>query len=135
MAKVSAKNAVIIIAGNDLSKDAVSYNITDQYDTVEVTGFTEATHNFVPGLLSGDVTIDFLWNSAAGGAYTILTPLVGTVGSTISIYPEASGGKRWTGTFFLKGVTVNGSPSDSVKIGSCTWSVNSTVTPAWSTSS
>lgn len=135
MAKVSAKNAVIIIHGNDLSKDAVSYNVTDQVDSVEVTGFTEGTHNFVPGLLNGNLTVDFLWNSSTGGAFTILSPLVGTTGSTVSIYPEVAGGKRWTGVFFLKGITVSGSPADSVKLGSCEFVVNSTVTPAWSTSS
>jgi len=136
MAKVSAKNAVVIVAGNDLSQDAVSYNIQDNADTVDVTGFTDGVKHYVPGLKNGNITIDFLWNTSTGGAYTILQPLVAaSTGSTVSVYPEASGGKRYTGVFFLKGIVVSGTPSDAVKLGSCEFVVSSTASPSWSTSS
>jgi hypothetical protein len=135
MAKISAKNAIVIFDGNDLSKDAVSYNVTDSVDSIDVTGFTDGAHNFVPGQLNGNVTIDFLWNSAAGGAYTVLSPLVGTIGKTLSIYPEASGGKRWTGTFFLRNIAPSGSPASEIKMAGCEFVVNSSAAPTWSTSS
>jgi hypothetical protein len=133
MSKISAKNATIVFAGNTLSKDCVSYTVTDQLDALDVTGFTDGARNFVPGLLTGNVTIDFLWNSATDGAFTILNPLVGTLGSTLFVWPESTSVKGWKVICFLQGINPTATPGSELKLGTATFCVNSTVTPLWST--
>ena len=133
MAKLSAKNAIIKYATLDISKDCVSYTITDAYDTVEVTGFGEGSRNYVPGILTGNVSVDILWNSSTDGAFGILNSLIGTTGSTLAIYPESTSVKGWKGVFFLKGISPSGSPGSEVKLGTCEFVVSGAVAPAWST--
>ena len=137
MAKLSAKNAVIIVddsAGSPqtISSDCVSYEIQYAVNPIEVTGFTEGSQNYIPGLKIVGVTVEALWNSAATtGAMTVLQGIVGAAASkTLSIKPE-SGGLTLSGEFMLEGIAVSGSPTSAITLGSCKFSVMGAVAPAW----
>jgi hypothetical protein len=77
MAKVSAKDALIIVGGYQLSADVASYEIDASVEPVEVTGFGEGWRNYVPGPFTGSLTLETYWNSAAGrsAAAGVLKPL------------------------------------------------------------
>lgn len=75
MAKVSAKDAVIVMGGYILSADAASYEIDASQEPIEVTGFSEGWRNYVPGPYTGSMSINFFWNSAAGRSLAALKPL------------------------------------------------------------
>ena len=67
MAKQTSKNAIVMVGGYALSPNAFSYT-TDgpMVETIDVTGFTEGSQNFTPGVATGKVTCNFYWNNDAG---------------------------------------------------------------------
>ena len=137
MAKQSAKNAVILVdnsagAPQDISKDCVSYELQYDVDSVEVTGFGEGSHNFIPGQRVIGITLDVLWNSlATTGAMTVLYPIVGHATSkTVSVQPEGTG-LALSGEFMLEGIKPAGEPGGAIKLGSCKFSVMGAVAPTF----
>jgi hypothetical protein len=137
MAKVSAKGAVIILddsAGTPrtISTDVESYEIQYAVDEVEVTGMNEGSHNHIAGQLIVGVTLNLFWNSAATtGAWTVVRGIIGSTSSkTLSITPE-SGAVGLSGEFMCTGVSISGSPSTDIKLGSVKFSVMGSTAPAW----
>ena len=65
MAKTSAKSGIILVKGYDLSTYGMNYEISDTVDPVEVTGFGDGTHNFIPGQRIAKMTVNALWDTAA----------------------------------------------------------------------
>jgi hypothetical protein len=65
MAKISAKNATILINGSKFSTFTTAYEITDTVDPLEATGFADESKNYVPGLKTARITADMLWDSTA----------------------------------------------------------------------
>jgi hypothetical protein len=137
MAKTSAKSAIITVdnaagSAQTISGDVVSYEIQYAVDSVEVTGFGEGSHNFIPGQRVIGVTLDVLWNSlATTGAMTVLYPIVGHATSkTLTIQPEGTG-LTLTGEYMLEGISPAGEPGGSIKLGSCKFAVMGAVAPTW----
>ena len=137
MAKQSAKGAVILVdnaAGSpqNVSVDCVSYDIQYAADAIEVTGFTEGSHNFTPGLKIIGINLEFLWNTAATtGSMTVLYPIVGHATSkTVSVQPEGSG-LALSGEFMLESIAPSGTPGGAIKLGTAKFVVMGAVAPAW----
>jgi hypothetical protein len=137
MGKVSAKGMVITIddsAGSPqtVSTDIDSYEIEQGAGKIDVTGFSEGTVNYIPGLPVFGVSLGCKYNSAATtGLWTVLQGILGHATSkTISIIPEA-GGKAFSGEFMLDGLPVAGDPKSEIKIGSVHFSPMGSVAPTW----
>lgn len=134
---MSAKGAVIIVddsAGSPqtISADCESFDIQYDVDAPEVTGFTEGSHNFTPGMKIIGVTLGVIWNSAATtGAMTVLSGIVGHATSkTVSIKPDAAG-LTLSGEFMCTGIHPVGTPAGAIKLGSVKFVVMGAVAPAW----
>jgi hypothetical protein len=86
MAKLSGKNALILIGGYSLSTYASAYEITQDAGAIEVTGFSDGSKNFIPGLPSAKMAIDMMWDSTAGSVHTALAAASST--GIVTIAPE-----------------------------------------------
>ena len=88
MAKVSAKDAIILMGGYNFSTYAMNYEAPDEVDAVDVTGFTDGSHNFIPGQKLAKLTCNMLWDSAAAKTVAVLKALPWTSNANITIIPE-----------------------------------------------
>lgn len=117
MAKTSAKNAEILINGYKLSTYATAYSVETTAGEVEVTGFTDGTHNYIPGLPTGAISTDMLWSADTDEVHDALGALPT---GQITILPEtyAAGVPTVTMPFMSANYTPAGSPADAIRIGS-----------------
>lgn len=137
MAKVSAKNAVILVdddagAPQDISTDVESYDIEYAVDPVEVTGFGDGSKNFIPGQMVVGITLNIYWNNDANAPMDFLPDIIGQVASvTVSITPEI-GGPALSGEFMCDGIHPAGAASGGdIKLGAVHFSVMGDTAPAW----
>lgn len=72
MSKVAAKNAIILINGYNLSTYATAFEANTDTGVIDVTGFSDASKNFIPGLPTAKIQADMLWSSTAGAVHTAL---------------------------------------------------------------
>jgi hypothetical protein len=135
--KISAKNAVITItdSGNsarNVSADCKSFAIEQNAGPIEVTGFTDAAKNYIPGLPVQGITLDFYWNTLAStGIVTVLRSILGlNPAKTVSITPEV-GGTSFSGLFMLDSLPSAGTPAGELTIGSVHFSVFGSTGAAW----
>jgi hypothetical protein len=86
MAKLSSKNALVMVGGYALAPNAFSYSVEGpMVETIDVTGFAEGSQNFTPGASAGKVTCNFYWNNDAGATNLALK----TPGArVVTIMPE-----------------------------------------------
>ena len=75
MAKIAAKNGLILIGGYNLSTYASQYEVDYNAAPVEVTGFTDGWQNYIPGMFTGQMSIDAYWDSAANTSNAALQTL------------------------------------------------------------
>jgi hypothetical protein len=87
MAKTSGRNASILVNGYDLTIYGRKYDISDGVNPVDVTGFTQPL-NYVPGSRTSKMSIEMMWDSAAGKSVPVLK-VPGT--GYITIAPEGLG--------------------------------------------
>lgn len=67
MAKMTSKNAVVVAGGYVLSPYGASYTVNGpMVEALDVTGFGEATQNFIPGRFVGDLSLNLYWDNAVG---------------------------------------------------------------------
>lgn len=140
MTKISAKGATIAVDDSggtprQIETDCISYEIEYTAPPKDVTGFTEGSQNFIPGVRVIGVTLDVLWNVAATtGAFTVLQPVIGqTTSITLTILPAGGGQKTFSGEFMCDGFKPAGKSDGSpVQLGSVHFSVNGGVAPVWS---
>ena len=116
MAKISAKNAEVLISGYKLTTFASAYNVDTSVDAPEVTGFGEGSHNFIPGQKICKMTADMFWSSTAGEVHDALSGL--TTGQ-FTLIPE--GYTLGTPSLSMPFMQVNyqpqGTPSSVIKVG------------------
>jgi hypothetical protein len=93
MAKFVLKDAVVTVAGNDLSDHVSSVTVETTTDEVDVTGFTSSSfREFTDGFKDASITATFLQDFATGevdGALWNLGP-GNTAGTTFSVSVKAT---------------------------------------------
>jgi len=77
MAQLVLTNALITVAGTDLSSLANSVTLNYEIDSVEATGFGQ-NHNFVGGLQNNSIEVSFMQDFAASKTEATVFPVVGT---------------------------------------------------------
>ena len=137
MAKFSAKGAVITIdnaAGSPqtVSTDVTSFEIQQDAGILDVTGFSDGSKNFIPGLPVTGITFEFLYDTATtSGATTILKGILNSnTSKTVTIKPE-SAGETLSGEFLLDALSTKGTPDGTIQHGTCHFSVMGATAPAW----
>lgn len=121
MAKVSAKNGIILIGGRELSSYVMAYDSQNNANPIDVTGFTDGCQNFIPGLPSSTITADMFWSYSGVQVHEALRTL-GTTGQ-VTILPEGStaGGQCITMPVMQSNYNPGGVITDALKIGSLTF--------------
>lgn len=88
MAKISAKNGVILINGYNFSTYGMSYDGSSDVGKIDVTGFGDGAQNFIPGLPQSELTVGLLWDSTATvGVHAVLKSLPNGI---VTILPEGN---------------------------------------------
>lgn len=85
MAKISAKDGVVLVGGYNLSTYFAQYDIGMDSNPIEVTGFGDGWKNYIPGEPSGEMTLAGWWDSAAGKSVEALKSLGSKV---VSVIPD-----------------------------------------------
>jgi hypothetical protein len=116
MAKVSAKNAVILINGYQFSTYFSTFEAENDTNKIDVTGFTDGSQNFIPGILSGKLSGDVFWDSAAAKTHLALSP---RPTGHVTILPEGGtvGNHSLSMPFMQGNYGVKGSPDAALEIG------------------
>lgn len=137
--KISAKGAVISVddsagAPQNISKDCDSFEVETDAGKIDITGFTEGSVNFIPGMPIYGITLNVKWNTTATtGARTVLQGIfMSTASKTVTVTPE-SGGSGFSGEFMLDALPTSGTPVGDILLGSVHFSVMGSTAPAWST--
>jgi hypothetical protein len=120
----------------NISKDCITYTVEYKVNPEDVTGFTEGSQNFTPGLLVTGVTIEMFWNTlATTGAATVVNSVMtaeqvaGFTGLTLDVTPEGTG-LSWAGEVMCDGYTITGSAQGSpIGMGSVHFSVMGATAP------
>jgi hypothetical protein len=117
MAKISAKNSIILINGYNFSTYATAYEASHDTGMIDVTGFTEGGQNFIPGLPVGHLSADVLWDSTATvGIHAVLASMPN---GAITILPEGYvlGNPSISMPFTQGNYSPSGEPAGAVKAG------------------
>lgn len=75
MAKISAKDATILISGYSLSTLFTSFEAKMGVGQIEVTGFGDGSHNYIPGIHAGAINMDGIWDKDANKTVDVLGAL------------------------------------------------------------
>ena len=119
--KVSAKGAIILVGGYNLSTYFTSYEVQEGISPLDVTGFTDGSNNFIPGLFSGQITGNALWDNTVAKSYPVLKAYTGTTtDGIVTILPEGgtAGLPSLSLPFTQGGITPSGSPTTAIGLGS-----------------
>jgi hypothetical protein len=117
MGKISAKNAMILVNGNNLSAFADSYNVDKTVTPVDVTCFGDGVHNFQPSLQNSKIGVNFYWDTTATtGVYAYLQGL-GT--GQLTVIPEtvALGTPAFSLPYQQTNFAPQGTPAAMIKLG------------------
>ena len=87
MAKIAAKNATILINGSKFSTYTTAYETTHTVDPLDATGFSDGSRNFIPGILTGKISADMLWDATADTGIHAKLKTSGQTGH-VTIIPE-----------------------------------------------
>lgn len=105
MAKFHGKNLVVKVDNSsgslqDISTDVREVTCPVEYDTADVSGFTEASKNYLPGQFDSQITLTGLMNPTSNRSHSLFTGILGgTAPRTIEVYPmgTAAGNPKFTG--------------------------------------
>ncbi|MFA6270273.1 MAG: hypothetical protein WC657_03635 [Candidatus Paceibacterota bacterium] len=116
MTKQSAKNAIILIGGYNLSTYATAFETQANVNPIDVTGFTDASKNFIPGLPSAVILSDMLWSSTAN---TVHTALHDFASSHVTILPlgYALGNHSISMPYVQANYGAKGDPTSAIQVG------------------
>lgn len=122
MAKMVLKAAFVSLSGTDLSSYCKKIELKCEVDEQEVTTWASAGwKELLGGLASGELSLDFLQDFAAGALDSILWPLFGTV-VTFEVRPSnaaaSASNPKFTGSVLVKEYSpLSGSPGDVAETG------------------
>jgi len=116
MTKQSAKNAIVLIGGYNLSTYATSFETESNVNPIDVTGFTDGSKNFIPGLKSGSIKADMLWSSTANTVHAALNDMTSR---HVTILPlgYALGNHSISLPYAQANYGAKGDPTSSVQVG------------------
>jgi len=123
MAKISAKNTIILVNGFNFSTYATVYDAMQNNGMIDVTGFTEGGQNFIPGLPMASININFLADSTATvGTEAVLSAFpTGEVTILPGGYP-AVGSESISMPYTVANYSPQGNPSGAVELGQINFS-------------
>lgn len=116
MTKYSAKDAIILIGGYNLSTYATAFESEANMNPIDVTGFTDGSKNFIPGLPSASIKADMFWSSTSGATHTALAGL-GTGNVTILPQGYALGNNSISLPYQQVNYSPKGTPDSALSIG------------------
>ena len=125
MTKKSAKDAIILIGGYNLSTYFTSYEVTQTAGAIDVTGFGDGAVNHIPGMFGATITGNVLWDNVTAKSTPAMISYAGTTtDGSITILPEGgtAGYPSLSLPFTQGGITVSGSPAGSIGLGSINFS-------------
>src|SRR5690348_13203001 len=111
MAKTVLRNAYFSINGVNLSDHVHTQNQKMGADAVEQTAMGDTTHNFMPGLLTADFSVEFFQDEASNEVEATLSAiLAGGVAVAIETRPVnttvSATNPKWTGNVMLESFDV-----------------------------
>ncbi len=119
MAKLTGKNAILLIGGYSLSTYGTSYEVKGPgYDTLDITGFTDGVTNYALGLATAEMSVSLMWDQATNTVTDALKTLGQSTG--VTILPEgysAAGAASLFMQSYNTNFTPAGSPSTVVQAG------------------
>lgn len=116
MAKVSARYGVIVINGYLFSTYFNSWDAESSANPVDVTGFGDGVKNFIPSILSGKLSGNVFWDSAAAKTHLALKALPT---GYVTIFPQgaALGNPTLSLPFMQSNYGAKGAPDTALEIG------------------
>jgi len=116
MPKVSAKNSIILINGYNFSTYYNSFDVENSINPVDVTGFTDVSKNYIPGIYSGKISGNVFWDSAALKTHAALKSMPT---GYVTIIPEGYvlGNSSISLPFMQAQYNPKGSPDAAIEIG------------------
>lgn len=116
MAKVSAKNTIILVNGYSLSTYFTAYEGESSAGKISVQGFTDGSENSIPGLPTAHLQGDVLWDKTANTSF----PLFRTLPTGhITLIPEGYvlGNNTISLPFMQGNYMVKGNPAGAIELG------------------
>lgn len=86
MAKISAKDGIVLINGYNLSTYTTAYEAQEGVDVIDVTGLSDTVHNAIPGDRTANLTLNMLWDNSVD-VPVLITP-GNTVVECVTLIPE-----------------------------------------------
>lgn len=120
-------NPTISVNGTDISDHVYGVTVALTADSVETTAFGSTWRSRIPGLKSGQITINYHNDYAASQASTVINPLLGSL-ATVVVSQVAGGTVAGTAICVVSQTQpVNGQVGD-VSTSDVTWEASGTVT-------
>lgn len=76
-------NPTVSVAGTDISDHVYGVTVALTADSVETTAFGSTWRSRIPGLKSGQITINYHNDYAAGQASAVINPLLGSLATVV----------------------------------------------------
>lgn len=116
MAKISAKNGIILVNGYVFSTYFSSFDVENSVNPKDVTGFGDGSQNFIPTIKSGSISGDAFWDAEASKTHLVLKSLPT---GHVTILPEgfSLGYPSISLPFMSSTYMPKGAPDDVLKIG------------------
>lgn len=143
MSKLTGENITIMIddsggSPQNVSTDVESIDIPDEYDEVDMTGFTDGAHNSTAGLPAFPVEITGMFNPAANSLYQVLKGIKGVKsGHTLTVQvgqgaAPTTGDPEFEGEFWCQKMNLSAQPGGKIGV-TASMRVYGATAPAWGT--
>ena len=135
MAVYHGYDAVLEIAGVDLSDHVTALEVMESYDTIDTEAFGSTHKAPIAGLGSFTLTATFQQDQAAGETYDSLNGLVGTVATFLAKYSNtttSSTNREFTGSVLITEFAHLNAEIGSLDTFSVTWPGSGAITIATS---
>lgn len=137
MAKISAKGAVITVTDSGsvartISSDVDSFELQQDAGGLEVTGFSDPSKNYIPGLPVYGLTLNVIYdNTATTGAWSVLKgDFLLATSVTVTIKPDPAG-QTLTFIGMIASLPLKGTPNGKLEIGAVKFEIMGVVAPSW----
>lgn len=135
MARIVLTNAVIQVAGVDLSDHVASVSLSSTFDVVETTAFgggdvPAAARTRIAGLADNSITLEFHQDFAAGEVEQTIYPLLGTV-AEVRVKPDTGANSAANPEYIVQALVSEWTPLNGavgeLATASVTWSISGAI--------